>query len=55
MAEITWTSEAERWLKKIFDYIATDNPDAALKVVNGIHQRTQIPKIQPKIGYIYEH
>lgn len=43
MAEITWTAEAERWLKDIYDYIAQDNPAAADKVVSGIYQRAQVP------------
>jgi plasmid stabilization system protein ParE len=29
MAEITWTAEAQRWLKDIYLYIAQDNPEAA--------------------------
>jgi len=36
MAEIRWTEEAHRWLRDIYDYIATDNPEAAQKVVSGI-------------------
>ena len=30
MAEIRWTSEAETWLRDIYNYIAADNPDAAI-------------------------
>lgn len=55
MAKIIWTSEAERWLKKIFDYISEDNPNAAANVVNGIYEKAQILLEQPSIGYIYEH
>jgi len=33
MAEITWTQEAERWLKDIYDYIAQDNLEAAKTVL----------------------
>jgi len=29
MAQINWTDEAQAWLRDIFDYIASDNPDAA--------------------------
>jgi len=29
MAEIRWTSEAEKWLKDIYDYIAQNNLKAA--------------------------
>ena len=55
MAKIIWTSEAERWLRFIFDYISEDNPDAAAKVVNGIYSKAQILLEHPNIGYIYEH
>jgi plasmid stabilization system protein ParE len=34
MAKIRWTSEAEKWLKDIHDYIASDNPAAAAKAVS---------------------
>ncbi len=55
MAKIIWTSEAERWLSKIYEYIAEDNPGAAEKVLNGIYEKSQILLEQPKIGYLYEH
>ena len=55
MAKIIWTSEAERWLRDIYDYIAKDNPDAAAKVVNGIYSKAQILLDHPNIGYVYEH
>ena len=55
MAKITWTSEANNWLKKIYDFIAEDSPKAATNVVNGIYKKSQILKINPHIGYIYEH
>ncbi|MDH5409627.1 MAG: type II toxin-antitoxin system RelE/ParE family toxin, partial [Gammaproteobacteria bacterium] len=55
MAKIIWTSEAERWLRFIFDYISEDNPDAAAKVVNGIYSKAQILLKHPNVGYIYEH
>lgn len=42
MAEITWTAEAERWLKDIYDYIAQDNPEAATTVIKGIYQGTDL-------------
>jgi plasmid stabilization system protein ParE len=35
MAKITWTAEAQRWLEDIFEYIAADNPQAAIQTVNG--------------------
>ena len=55
MAKITWTNEAERWLKDIYDYIALDNPTAASDVVEGIYSRAQVLKDFPDIGYKYEH
>ena len=38
MGEVRWTAEAARWLHEIHDYIAQDNPEAALRTVRGIHQ-----------------
>lgn len=55
MAKIIWTSEAERWFFKIYEYIAEDNPKAAADVVNGIYKKAQLLLEQPNIGYIYEH
>lgn len=54
MAEIRWTNEAEVWLNDIFEYIASDNPTAAGKVVEGIYERVQILREHPRIGYRYE-
>lgn len=53
MAEIRWTLEAATWLKDIFEYIARENPDAAIKVATGIYNRTQILSRFPEIGYRY--
>ena len=53
MAEITWTAEAERWLKDIYDYIAQDNPGAATTVIEGIYQRAQTLAAFPEIGHKY--
>ncbi len=55
MAQITWTNEAERWLKDIYGYIALDNPAAASDVIEGIYSKAQILKDHPDIGYRYEH
>lgn len=54
MAKIIWTSEAERWITEIYDYIALDNPVAAKKVVRGIYDRVQILSQFPEIGYRFE-
>ena len=55
MAKITWTSEASRWLKDIYDYVAEDNPVAATNVINEIYNKAQILKDFPEIGYKYDH
>jgi len=31
MAEIVWTAEAETWLQDIYNYIAQDSAEAAIK------------------------
>lgn len=55
MATIIWTSEAERWLKDIYDYISLDNPESSASVVSGIYTKAQRFQTQPRIGYLYEH
>ena len=55
MAEITWTSEALRWLEDIFEYIAADNPDAASGTVQGIYERAQALAQYPEMGHRYLH
>ena len=55
MEKIIWTSESERWLKEIYEYISEDNQEAAIKVVEGIYNKAQVLLEHPKIGYIYEH
>lgn len=53
MAEINWTTEAEKWLRDINDYIAKDNPTAAVKVVSEIYEKVQVLHKFPEIGYKY--
>ena len=53
MAEISWTDEAQRWLRDIFEYIAADNPDAALRTVEGIYERAQDLRRFPQLGARY--
>jgi toxin ParE1/3/4 len=53
LATITWTREAERWLSDIFNYIALDNPRAALSTVQGIYDRAQVLREFPHIGQRY--
>jgi len=52
---LIWTSEAERWLKEIYDFIAVDNEAAAANVVTGIYDKAQVLLKHPKIGFKYEH
>ncbi|WP_369693787.1 type II toxin-antitoxin system RelE/ParE family toxin [Flexistipes sinusarabici] len=53
MAEIRWTEEANCWLRDIYDYIATDDPSSAQKVVSGIFEKVQELRSFPEIGYRY--
>ena len=53
MAEIAWTEEAQRWLEDIFEYISSDNPQAAARTVQGIHERAQVLARFPEIGHRY--
>lgn len=53
MAELNWTSEAERWLRVIYDHITEDHPVAAIKVIERIYDRAQILLEFPQIGYRY--
>lgn len=49
-----WTSEAERWLREIHDYIARDDPAAALRTVRGIYDRAEQLAEFPEIGHRYQ-
>ena len=51
MGRIRWTVEAEGWLREIHDYIARDNPEAALRTVRAIYEKIQSLKDFPKRGY----
>lgn len=53
MAKITWTDEATRWLHDIHDYISTDNPDAARKVLSGIIEKAKLLEKFPHLGYTF--
>jgi len=53
VAKISWTDEAQRWLKDIYDYIAADDPSAAARVVEGIHERARVLLRFPEIGHRY--
>jgi toxin ParE1/3/4 len=51
MGQIRWTLEAERWLQEIHDYIARDNPAAALRTVQEIAERAETLTRFPERGY----
>ena len=51
--KIRWTTEAERWLRDIHDYMALHNPDAAKKVVLGVFEKVQVLQQFPEIGQKY--
>jgi len=53
VAKIAWTLEAQRWLREIHEYIATDNPEAAHRTVAAIIDRAEILSIFPEIGHRY--
>jgi toxin ParE1/3/4 len=53
LAKVVWTAEAERWLLRIHDYIATDKPAAAFEVVESLYRRAEILTEFPEIGYAY--
>ena len=54
MVEINWTDESEQWLKDIHDFIALENPSAAVNTVTGIYEKAQRLKSFPRMGYRYE-
>jgi plasmid stabilization system protein ParE len=51
LAQVVWTDQANRWLKKIHDYIARDKPGAAFDVVQAIYARAQILAQFPELGH----
>ncbi len=53
MAELTWTAEAQRWLRDIHDFIAQDNPAAATRTVTTLYQKAEILREFPESGYRY--
>ena len=53
MAELTWTPEAERWLRDIYNYIAQDNPAAAARTIETLYQKVEILREFPESGYRY--
>jgi toxin ParE1/3/4 len=53
VARLNWTEEAERWLGDIFEYIAAENREAAIRTVQGLYDRAQALADHPELGYQY--
>lgn len=53
MAEIRWTQEAATWLEDIFNYVASDDSEAARRTVQGIYEAVQNLKTFPRSGRLY--
>ncbi len=53
MAKLRWTKEAEQWMNDIYDYIASDNPIAAQKVITSIYNKSQLLLEFPGLGQRY--
>lgn len=54
MAALNWTAEAAAWLEQIHDYIAEDNPPAALRLVSSLYDRAQVLCDVPDLGHLYK-
>lgn len=54
MGKVSWTSEAELWLRDIHDYIARDNPTAAQRTLERIYRKTEVLENHPEIGHLYQ-
>ena len=54
MAEVAWTEKATAWLQDIYDYIAQDNPAAAIRTVEAIYNKAMLLSEFPELGYRYE-
>ncbi|PYP84085.1 MAG: type II toxin-antitoxin system RelE/ParE family toxin [Blastocatellia bacterium AA13] len=50
MKRLSFTSQAEQDLVDIYDYIADDNPRAAILVMNQLEKRCKSLRLQPKVG-----
>ncbi|GFP18893.1 hypothetical protein HKBW3S03_00398 [Candidatus Hakubella thermalkaliphila] len=53
MARVSWTDEAQKWLREIYEYVSRDNKEAAVKLVNSIHQKVRFWKISRSWGTVY--
>src|SRR5690606_30421023 len=53
VGRVDWTDEASRWLRRIYDYIAADNPEAAMRTIRGILGKAQMLARFPEMGQRY--
>lgn len=54
MAEVVWTERASAWLRDIYDYIAQDNPAAAMRMVEAIREKAMLLAKFPELGCRFE-
>ena len=50
MVKVLWTGESKKWLGEIYDYISSDSPDNAKKVIYNIIDRADVLRDFPSIG-----
>jgi toxin ParE1/3/4 len=53
MEKVSWSSEAEVDLAEIGDYIASENPEAAWRIISDIVEHTEMLANFPKMRPIY--
>jgi len=53
VGKVDWTDEASRWLRRIYDHIAGDDLDAAMRTVRGILGKAQQLGRFPELGQKY--
>ena len=52
--KINWTQKGTQRLQQLYNYIAADQPDAALNWVDKITRRVELLAIQPRSGKVVE-
>lgn len=53
MGRVVWTDEANRWLRRIYQHIAHDDPVAAMRTVRGILEKARLLGQFPELGQQY--
>ncbi len=53
MGKVGWTDEASLWLRRIYEHIATDDAEAAMRTVRGILSKAQMLARFPELGQQY--